>query len=57
LESLCEAVMGAGRSEGRCTGSMMKEAAKAAAAEGCAAATNTSPCKVVACVSPPAPPP
>lgn len=55
LEDLCRALMAAGRSEGRCTGGMMKAAAQDALAEGCAAATNRHPCQVAACVTPSAP--
>jgi hypothetical protein len=53
LEALCRAVMMSGRTEGRCPPAVMKDAAQAALAEGCAAATNTQPCRVAACVAPP----
>lgn len=52
LEALCRALMTAGRTEGRCTGGMMRSAAQEAVNEGCAAATKTPPCRVAACVAP-----
>lgn len=52
LEDLCRALMAAGRTEGRCTGGMMKAAAEMAVGEGCAAATKTLPCRVEGCVAP-----
>jgi hypothetical protein len=52
LEDLCRSLMMGGRTEGRCTGGMMKAAAQEAVAEGCAAATNTNTCRVAACVTP-----
>jgi hypothetical protein len=52
FEDLCRALMTAGRTEGRCTASMMRDAAQAAVDEGCAAATNTTPCRVPACAAP-----
>lgn len=51
LRNLCRALMTADRTEGRCPSSVMRDAAQAAIAEGCAAATNTSPCRVPACVA------
>lgn len=52
LEDLCRALMVAGRTEGRCTGGMMKSAEQDARNEGCAAATDAPPCRVAACIAP-----